>query len=98
MRAIGTITGRIGEIDAVAAAIAAAVEQQGAATQEIVRNVAQANAGTQEVTGNIAGVAQAADRTGRAADHVLTAATALTRQSEELAAEVERFLTGVRAA
>ena len=43
-------------------------------------------------------LAQAADRTGRAADHVLTAATALTRQSEELAAEVHRFLAGVRAA
>ncbi|RUP19231.1 HAMP domain-containing methyl-accepting chemotaxis protein [Methylobacterium sp.] len=98
VRAIGTITGRIGEIDTVAAAIAAAVEQQGAATREIVRNVAQASVGTQEVTGNIAGVAQAADQTGRAADHVLTAATALTRQSEELAAEVHRFLAGVRAA
>ncbi|WP_331313481.1 methyl-accepting chemotaxis protein [Methylobacterium mesophilicum] len=98
VRAIGTITGRIGEIDTVAAAIAAAVEQQGAATREIVRNVAQASAGTQEVTGNIAGVAQAADQTGRAADHVLKAATALARQSEELAAEVQHFLTGVRAA
>ncbi|WP_419539195.1 methyl-accepting chemotaxis protein [Methylobacterium radiotolerans] len=98
VQAIGTITGRIGEISTVAAAIAAAVEQQGTATQEIVRNVVQANAGTQEVTGNIAGVAEAADQTGRAADHVLTAATALTRQSEELAAEVERFLTGLRAA
>lgn len=96
--AIGTITGRIGEISAVAAAIAAAVEQQGAATQEIVRNITQANAGTQEVTGNITGVANAADQTGRAADHVLTAATALSRQSEQLAAEVDRFLASVRAA
>ncbi|MBP1180286.1 methyl-accepting chemotaxis protein [Methylobacterium sp. PvR107] len=96
--AIGTITGRIGEISAVAAAIAAAVEQQGAATQEIVRNITQANAGTQEVTGNISGVANAADQTGRAADHVLTAATALSRQSEQLAAEVDHFLAGIRAA
>ncbi len=39
--AIGGITGRIREIDGVATSIAAAVEQQGAATQEIVRNVAQ---------------------------------------------------------
>ena len=98
VEAIGAITGRIGAISTVAAAIAAAVEQQGAATQEIVRNVTQANAGTQEVTGTIAGVAQAADQTGRAADHVLTAATALTRQSEQLAVEVDRFLEGVRAA
>ncbi|MFB0493480.1 methyl-accepting chemotaxis protein [Methylobacterium sp. OAE515] len=96
--AIGTITGRIGEISAVAAAIAAAVEQQGAATQEIVRNIAQANAGTQEVSGNITGVANAADQTGRAADHVLAAATALSHQSEQLEAEVDRFLASVRAA
>jgi methyl-accepting chemotaxis protein len=96
--AIGTITGRIGEISAVAAAIAAAVEQQEAATQEIIRNITQANAGTQAVTGTISGVANAADQTGRAADHVLTAATALSRQSEHLAAEVDHFLAGVRAA
>ena len=96
--AIGTITGRIREINAVAATIAAAVEQQGAATQEIVRNVGQATAGTQQVTDNIAGVAQASEQTGRAADRVLTAATDLSRQSEQLASEVERFLNTVRAA
>ena len=96
--AIGTITGRIREIDTVAAMIAAAVEQQGAATREIVRNVGQATAGTQEVTGNIAGVAQASEQTGAAADHVLAAATDLSRQSEQLSAEVERFLGTVRAA
>jgi len=96
--AIGTITGRIREINAVAATIAAAVEQQGAATQEIVRNVGQATAGTQQVTDNIAGVAQASEQTGRAADRVLTAATDLSRQSEHLTAEVDRFLGTVRAA
>ncbi|KTS45499.1 chemotaxis protein, partial [Methylobacterium radiotolerans] len=47
--AIGGITGRIREIDGVATSIAAAVEQQGAATQEIVRNVAQASTGAGEV-------------------------------------------------
>ncbi len=39
--AIETITALIREIDVVATSIAAAVEQQGAATQEIVRNVAR---------------------------------------------------------
>ncbi|MBE7246498.1 MAG: HAMP domain-containing protein [Actinomycetospora chiangmaiensis] len=96
--AIGTITGRIHEINAVAATIAAAVEQQGAATQEIVRNVGQATSGTQQVTENIVGVAQASEQTGRAAERVLTAATDLSRQSEQLAAEVDRFLSTVRAA
>ncbi|MGU3362462.1 methyl-accepting chemotaxis protein [Methylobacterium sp. M6A4_1b] len=96
--AIGSITTRIRDINAVATAIAAAVEQQGAATQEIVRNVAQASAGTQAVTGNIAGVAQAAEETGAAATEVLGAAGELSRQSEHLNAEVQRFLGSVRAA
>ena len=96
--AIGSITVRIQEISGVANAIAAAVEEQGAATQEIVRNVAQAAAGTGEVTSNIAGVAGAAEETGAAANQVLASASELSRQSESLSAEVERFLVTVRAA
>ena len=53
--AIDGITKRIREINTVAATIAAAVEEQGAATQEIVRNVAQASAGASEVTANSRG-------------------------------------------
>ncbi|GAB6972105.1 methyl-accepting chemotaxis protein [Methylobacterium phyllosphaerae] len=96
--AIGGITGRIREIDGVATSIAAAVEQQGAATQEIVRNVAQASTGTTAVTGTIAGVAQASEETGAAASQVLASASELSRQSEHLGAEVARFLATVRAA
>ncbi|CAA2137703.1 Methyl-accepting chemotaxis protein 2 (plasmid) [Methylobacterium bullatum] len=96
--AIGSISARIREINGVAASIAAAVEQQGAATQEIVRNVAQASAGTSEVTNNIAGVAQASEETGAAASQVLSAASELSRQSEHLGTEVMSFLATVRAA
>ena len=96
--AIGSITTRIQEISGVATAIAAAVEEQGAATQEIVRNVAQAAVGTGEVTSNIAGVAGAAEETGAAASQVLASASELSRQSESLSTEVNRFLATVRAA
>ncbi|QIJ80339.1 HAMP domain-containing protein [Methylobacterium sp. NI91] len=96
--AIGSITKRIREINGVASSIAAAVEEQGAATQEIVRNVAQASAGTSEVTTNIAAVAQASEGTGAAASQVLSAASELSRQSEHLGTEVTRFLATVRAA
>ena len=96
--AIGGITARIRDIDSVATAIAAAVEEQGAATQEIVRNVSQASAGAAEVTGNIAGVAGAAEATGSAANQVLDAAGDLSRQSEQLRGQVTRFLATVRAA
>ena len=98
VEAIGTITTRIRDIDAVATAIAAAVEEQGAATQEIVRNVAQAATGANAVTGTIVEVARASEDTGSAATQVLASASELSRQSEHLTAEVGRFLAGVRAA
>lgn len=74
------------------------MEEQGAATQEIVRNVAHAAAGTGEVTHNMAGLAQASEETGAAATQVLASASELSRQSEHLAAEVQSFLDTVRAA
>ncbi|GEP12407.1 Methyl-accepting chemotaxis protein [Methylobacterium gnaphalii] len=96
--AFGAITQRIQEISGVATVIAAAVEEQGAATQEIVRNVSQAAAGTVEVTHNIAGVAGAAEETGVAASQVLASASELSRRSESLSSEVTRFLATERAA
>ncbi|UHC14843.1 methyl-accepting chemotaxis protein [Methylobacterium currus] len=96
--AIGSITARIREIDAMATTIAAAVEEQSAATQEIVRNVAQAASRTGEVTGTIAGVASAAEGAGAAAQQVLSSASELSRQSDHLSAEVSRFLVSVREA
>lgn len=58
----------------------------------------QAAQGTGEVTSNIAGAAGAAEETGAAASQVLGAASELSRQSEQLASEVNRFLAPVRAA
>ncbi|PWC56010.1 methyl-accepting chemotaxis protein [Azospirillum sp. TSO22-1] len=96
--AIQGISGTIVTINEISTAIAAAVEEQAAATHEISRSVQQASAGTQEVTGNIARVSQAADETGTAASQVLGAAGALTRQADSLRGEVERFLSAIKAA
>ncbi|SOD93684.1 globin-coupled sensor protein [Caenispirillum bisanense] len=96
--AIQGITGTIGRINEIAAAIAAAVEQQGAATQEIARNVQQASSGTSEVTSNISTVTEAATETGHAAGEVLTAARELSNQSERLKAQVDSFLHDIRSA
>ncbi|KQP59741.1 methyl-accepting chemotaxis protein [Methylobacterium sp. Leaf108] len=96
--AIQGITARIHDIAGLSTAIAAAVEEQSAATQEIVRNVAQAATGTGEVTSNISGVADAAESTGAAASQVLVSASELSRQSGHLSSEVTRFLITVRAA
>src|SRR5690606_8403400 len=95
IQAIGETIGRINEI---ATTIASAVEEQGAATQEIARNVQQAAAGTQEVSSNIAGVTQAAGDTGSAASQMLAASGELARQGDVLSDEVGKFLQAVRAA
>jgi methyl-accepting chemotaxis protein len=95
IQAIGKI---IAEIDEISTGIAAAVEEQGAATGEIARNVQEAAAGTQEVSTNIAGVNAAAGETGRAAGEVLSSAGELNRQADSLKTEVDRFLAQVRTA
>ena len=96
VEAIQGIGRTISEINEISAAIASAVEQQGAATQEISRNVQQAAEGTQEVTRNIGGVSEAATETGHSAHSVLTAATGLARESGALRQTVDGFLQEVR--
>jgi len=99
--AVGSIA-RINEIikrvNEIGASIAAAVEQQGAATKEIARNVQQAAHGVADVSANIAKVTEGTAETGRSASTVRTAAEALAQQSTALRSEVGRFLESVRAA
>ena len=96
--AIQDVANVIGEIDQIGTAIAAAIEEQGSATKEISRSVQEAARGTQEVNSNITGVQKAADDTGSAASQVLGAAEQLSSQSKDLAGQVNRFLSEVRAA
>ncbi|MBC8792015.1 MAG: methyl-accepting chemotaxis protein [Tagaea sp. CACIAM 22H2] len=95
MRSIGETIARMNSI---AATIASAVEEQGAATQEIARNVQQAAAGTGEVSSNITGVTRAAADTGNAANLVQRAAADLGKQASDLRGAVEQFLRQVRSA
>ena len=96
--AIQNVANVIAEIDQIGTAIAAAIEEQGSATKEISRSVQEAARGTQEVNANITGVQKAADDTGSAANQVLGAAEQLSSQSKDLAGQVNRFLSEVRAA
>jgi methyl-accepting chemotaxis protein len=95
IRQIGETIGKMSEI---ASTIAAAVEEQGAATQEIARNVQQAAAGAQNVSSNIVDVERGASETGSASLQVLSAAQSLSRDGNRLKLEVGRFLDTVRAA
>ena len=96
--AIHGITSTIEEVSAIATTIGSAIEEQGAATAEIARNVTQTAQATQDVTTNIGGVSNAAHETGDAASMVLSAASGLSKQAEQLSGEVNTFLAGVRAA
>jgi methyl-accepting chemotaxis protein len=95
---IKEIGGTIGRISTIASTIAAAVEEQGAATQEIARNVQQAAAGTNQVASDITDVNRGATETGSASSQVLSSAQSLASESNRLKLEVQKFLATVRAA
>jgi methyl-accepting chemotaxis protein len=95
--AIKAIADTIGRIDQIAATIAAAVEEQGAATQEIARSVEQAASGARDVSENVSAVSQSVDETGRMAGGLLEAASELSQQAELMDREVRGFLERVRA-
>jgi methyl-accepting chemotaxis protein len=98
INAIQTIGGIIGEVNEVATAIAAAVQEQGAATQEITRSTQFAAQGTRNVSDNITGVKADADAAAAAADNVKHASEMLESQSRQLGQEVSDFLGKIRAA
>jgi methyl-accepting chemotaxis protein len=95
IKEIGDTIGRMSEI---ASTIASAVEEQGAATQEISRNVQQAAQGTHQVSSNITDIQRGAGETGAASAQVLSAAQSLSGESGRLRDEVDKFLSTIRAA
>ena len=96
--AIKDISDTIERLSEISSTIAAAVEEQGAATQEISRNVQQAAQGTHQVSANITDVQRGAGETGSASSQVLSAAQMLSGDSNRLKLEVGKFLESVRAA
>ncbi|MBR0681692.1 HAMP domain-containing protein [Roseomonas eburnea] len=98
VEAIATIAQAIAELDSTTTQVAAAAEQQAAATQEIGRAVAEAANGTRDASRHAAGVREGAERTGGAAAELRSASAELARQAESLRGQVEHFLTDIRAA
>ena len=92
VEAIGDIGETINKLNEIAMSISSAMEEQGAATQEISRNVQQAASGTQEVTSTIAGVSEAASEAGGVAGQVLSAAQGLAQNAEGMRAKIEEFI------
>ena len=98
VNAIKEIGGTIEKLCEISSTIASAVEEQGAATQEISRNVQQAAHGTQQVSSHITDVQRGASEAGSASSQVLLAAQSLSGDSKRLKLEVGKFLNSVRAA
>lgn len=88
----------IGDIKSIASAIAAAVEEQGAATSEIARNCQQAATGTTQVTQNINGVGHAAEMTGSASTQLMSLSGGLLNQANDLGKVVNAFVSDLNAA
>jgi len=95
IQGIGSIVARMNEITG---AVAAAAEEQGAATSEIAGNIQQAASSAKQVSGSVITAQGAASQTGTIADNVLGAAGRLSVEAERLKTEVAGFLAQVRAA
>jgi methyl-accepting chemotaxis protein len=85
---IGTV---IAQIEATQSAIAAAVEEQTATTNEMGRNVGEVAAGSHEISSNAAEVAEAAADTTSAAANTSAAADELARVAKELQQSLAMF-------
>lgn len=95
---IRKITLTIGDMNEISTSITSSMSEQGRATAEIAESVQQAAIGTGEVSAAITHVTTAATTSGAAAAQVLSAASELSRQSEVLRSEMDRFLADARAA
>jgi methyl-accepting chemotaxis protein len=94
---IRTVGDQIRQMTEISSGVAAAVEEQNAATKEISRNIQEASIGNQEVSEKIEFVAQAAGQTQNATATVLDAARLLGQNTATIRQTIERFITDVRA-
>ncbi len=92
------ISGTISRLNEISVAIAGAMEEQSAATQEISRNSIEAANGTQSAGTNVEKVSTIAQDTGTAAEQVNSSASSLKEQAETLQMEVASFLNEIRSA
>jgi len=96
--AIGGVGQTIRALDGISQGIAAAVEEQEAATAEIATSLERVAGSAQAVSDSIVEVSQASDTNAQAAETVLVAANDLNGHSQILGEAVEGFLSTVRAA
>ncbi|NIZ03492.1 globin-coupled sensor protein [Thalassospira lucentensis] len=91
--AIRGVAEQIGSIVEAVTAISAAVEQQAAATTEISGNINTVSSANREVNSSLETVNGTASRTSSVASEVSEVAKTLLRNSEQLRADVDAFVT-----
>jgi methyl-accepting chemotaxis protein len=96
--AIAEIKQVISTISETGTSVASAVEQQGMATQEIVRNVQAAADGTGRVVSEVSSLSENASQTGVYAEKVGTLAAAVNEASSRLKDRSADFVKGIRSA
>ena len=96
--AVQAIHDVVGSVNEITAAVAVGAEQQTAATDEINRNVHEAATGTEEVSRSVTMLDTAAASTSAAATQVTSTAEELSRQSNGIKSEIQRYLSAVEAA
>ena len=95
LRAIGK---QVEQLEATSVSIAAAVDQQSIAGQDLARSIDLAARSADDVSSNIGHVRETSLATGAAASQVLNSSTELEYQAVTLKTQVEDFLSHVRAA
>ncbi len=98
VEAIDRIQTKISEVEHISTIIAAAVHEQGAATQEIARNVRSAAAGTQTMSSQIENVVRSVGETSASATSVVHLARELDEIATGMASLVNGFSQTTRAA
>jgi methyl-accepting chemotaxis protein len=91
VKAIETISGIVNRVNEISGSIAAAVEEQSAATNEMSRNVAEAARASEEITRNMNGVAEAAQSTSKGVGDSRQSAEQLAKMSTQLHELVSQF-------
>jgi methyl-accepting chemotaxis protein len=98
VEALRSIAAQIQQLEATSVSIAAAVDQQSVAGQDLARSIDLAARNTEDVTSNISQLRETSLSTGAAASQVLTSSTELEQQAAVLKSQVDEFLQHVRAA
>jgi methyl-accepting chemotaxis protein len=96
--ALRDIAQQIKQLETTAVSIAAAVDQQSVAGQDLARSIDLAARSAEDVTSNIDQVRETSLATGSAASQVLTSSTELEKQATYLKSKASEFIVHVREA